>query len=72
MTQFGLEPIKPTVIKVKRGRPKKVRRKGLDEDENFFTNEGVNIISNKENMVMTCKKCGKIGHNRRTCGRRSG
>ncbi|KAH7850022.1 hypothetical protein Vadar_026624 [Vaccinium darrowii] len=50
----------PPDVEKKFGRPKKARRRELEEptDPTKFGRKGIK---------MTCKLCGKVGHNKRTC-----
>ncbi|KAL0308477.1 UNVERIFIED_CONTAM: hypothetical protein Sradi_5790000 [Sesamum radiatum] len=54
----SFEPFKPPHMKKKRGRPKKLRRKGPDELQSTSTRKG---------LTHTCSKCLKIGHNKESC-----
>ncbi|KAL0375734.1 UNVERIFIED_CONTAM: hypothetical protein Scaly_0691000 [Sesamum calycinum] len=52
------EPLKPPKIKTKRGRPKKLRRRGPNEMQTTSTRKG---------LTHTCTKCLGKGHNKRNC-----
>ncbi|KAL0347673.1 UNVERIFIED_CONTAM: hypothetical protein Scaly_1783300 [Sesamum calycinum] len=54
----SFEPFKPPHMKKKRGRPKKLRRKGPDELQSTSTRKG---------LTHTCSKCLKTGHNKESC-----
>ncbi|KAH7663359.1 Retroviral ribonuclease H protein [Dioscorea alata] len=56
-----MEPILPPLLRRPPGRPHKSRRK--EEDE---VNASRSKIT-KSGVQMTCRKCGKTGHNVRTC-----
>ncbi|KAK8567073.1 hypothetical protein V6N13_110151 [Hibiscus sabdariffa] len=56
----GMEPILPPVLRRPVGRPNKKRR--LERDEVPTTGK-----VSKKGSKMTCTKCGKTGHNIRTC-----
>ncbi|KAK4387758.1 hypothetical protein Sango_2382400 [Sesamum angolense] len=56
--QTGYEPLKPPKIKTKRGRPKKLRRKGPNEMQTTSTRKG---------LTHTYTKCLGKGHNKRNC-----
>ncbi|KAH7844045.1 hypothetical protein Vadar_023666 [Vaccinium darrowii] len=57
----GKPPIQPPEFKRQTGRPRKSRRREADESrKNPFKLSRVGV-------KMTCKKCGKQGHNKRTC-----
>ncbi|KAL4333847.1 hypothetical protein GQ457_07G010930 [Hibiscus cannabinus] len=55
-------PILPPVIRRPVGRPQKNRRKEADE---ILT--ATERMSKRGVVQMTCRKCGNIGHNRRSC-----
>lgn len=48
------------IVRVASGRPKRVRRKGLDEPRNPY-------CMRKGGVIMRCTKCKWVGHNTRTC-----
>ena len=50
----------PPVMRRAPGRPKKARNKRNDESTNTFK-----LLRQSKSVV--CKKCGKIGHNKRIC-----
>ncbi|XP_073136524.1 uncharacterized protein [Henckelia pumila] len=52
------EPLQPPPIVKAKGRPKKKRRKGVDENEGSLTRRG---------LTHTCYKCLQQGHNKKTC-----
>lgn len=54
------EQLLPPVFKKKTGRPRKVRKKGLDE---------INIDGKltRKGLIMSCSNCGDITHNTRRC-----
>ncbi|KAL0391147.1 UNVERIFIED_CONTAM: hypothetical protein Scaly_0471800 [Sesamum calycinum] len=56
--QTGYEPLKPPKFKTKRGRPKKLRRRGPNEMQTTSTRKG---------LTHTCTKCLGKGHNKRNC-----
>ncbi|MBA0662191.1 hypothetical protein Goklo_006369, partial [Gossypium klotzschianum] len=56
-----MEPILPPMIKRPLGRPKQTRRKEVDEARK----SGPKL--NKTRQQASCTKCGKLGHNTRTC-----
>ncbi|KAL0320322.1 UNVERIFIED_CONTAM: hypothetical protein Sradi_5293700 [Sesamum radiatum] len=53
-----IQPLQPPKMKIKRGRPQKLRRKGSDELQNTSTRKG---------LTHTCKNCFQVGHNKHTC-----
>ncbi|KAL2244088.1 UNVERIFIED_CONTAM: hypothetical protein Sindi_0526800 [Sesamum indicum] len=55
----SFQPFKPPKIKKKRGRPKKLRRKG--------PNELQSNTSTRKGLTHTCSKCLQIGHNKGSC-----
>lgn len=55
--------VPPSPVRVKRGRKKKNRRKEPEELEEY-TRKGK---LGKKGTIMTCSKCGRKDHNRRTC-----
>ncbi|KAL0345441.1 UNVERIFIED_CONTAM: hypothetical protein Sradi_4375400, partial [Sesamum radiatum] len=55
----SFEPFKPPKIKKKRGRPKKLRRKGPNELESEK--------STRKGLTHVCSKCHQVGHNKGTC-----
>ena len=60
-TKSGLAPIIPPNHHKQLGRPKKVRRREADEPSN--SSQKMRRLF----AVMTCTKCGREGHNVRTC-----
>ncbi|KAL0413507.1 UNVERIFIED_CONTAM: hypothetical protein Sradi_1552400 [Sesamum radiatum] len=56
--QTPYEPLKAPQLKKKRGRPKKLRRRGPDELQNTSTRRG---------LTHTCGNCLQIGHNKHSC-----
>jgi hypothetical protein len=61
--RIGQDKMDPPVVKAVPGRPKKVRRRGLDEPRNpYFIRKG--------GVIMRCSKCKSVGHNTRTCPKR--
>ncbi|KAK8595240.1 hypothetical protein V6N13_123120 [Hibiscus sabdariffa] len=54
-------PILPPILKRPPGRPKKNRREEADERDDHSAKVG------KKGIKMTCTKCGRVGHNVRTC-----
>ncbi|KAL0383062.1 UNVERIFIED_CONTAM: hypothetical protein Scaly_0593500 [Sesamum calycinum] len=54
----SFEPFKPPHMKKKRGRPKKLRRKGPDEFQSTSIRKG---------LTHTCSKCLKTCHNKEGC-----
>ncbi|KAH7866063.1 hypothetical protein Vadar_015026 [Vaccinium darrowii] len=54
-----LGPIPPNVKK-QAGRPKQLRKRGNDEP-------GDSTKLKRRNTTTTCSKCGKLGHNKRSC-----
>lgn len=61
----GKPPLKPPCYKKQAGRPKKVRAR--DSNEPKKPPNPTKLI--RFDVTITCKKCGKEGHNSRTCGR---
>ncbi|KAL0419922.1 UNVERIFIED_CONTAM: hypothetical protein Sradi_1405700 [Sesamum radiatum] len=55
----SFEPFKPPKIKKKRGRPKKLRRKGPSELESKR--------STRKGLTHVCSKCLQVGHNKGSC-----
>ena len=56
------EPIEPPISKKQKGRPKKLRRRGIDE------NDPLEIVKvTRQGYDVTCGNCGKKGHNARGC-----
>ncbi|KAL2231732.1 UNVERIFIED_CONTAM: hypothetical protein Sindi_1767600 [Sesamum indicum] len=56
--QTTYEPLKPPKVKTKRGRPKRLRRRGPDEVQSTSTRKG---------LTHTCSNCLERGHNKETC-----
>jgi hypothetical protein len=56
------DPMQPPIPKPQRGRPKKLRRKGIDETE---PDESVKVT--RKGYDVCCGNCGKKCHNARTC-----
>ncbi|KAG5546978.1 hypothetical protein RHGRI_012869 [Rhododendron griersonianum] len=58
--ETGFQPLNPPNSKRGSGRPKKLRRRTVDEprDPNKVTRRGLNV---------TCAKCMQFGHNKRSC-----
>ncbi|KAH7855207.1 hypothetical protein Vadar_022329 [Vaccinium darrowii] len=56
----GLPPILPPPQRRPTGRPKKLRRREPDEP-----NKGVKL--RRSGTTVVCKRCGRTGHNKRTC-----
>ncbi|XP_073129065.1 uncharacterized protein [Henckelia pumila] len=52
------EPLGPPEVKIRAGRPKKKRKKGIDEVQKTSTRQG---------LTHTCSNCLKIGHNKASC-----
>ncbi|KAL0458822.1 UNVERIFIED_CONTAM: hypothetical protein Slati_0509400 [Sesamum latifolium] len=55
----NFEPFKPPKIKKKKGRPKKLRRKG--------PNELQSNASTRKGLTHTCNRCLQTGHNKHSC-----
>lgn len=53
-------PPLPPEMEKQRSRPKDKRIRDKDENVNLFR-------SSKNNVIMTCRRCGQPGHNMRTC-----
>ncbi|KAL8555094.1 hypothetical protein ACS0TY_003046 [Phlomoides rotata] len=58
------EPIKPPPYRKMPGRPKKMRKRGLDEDP-----RRPNKLS-KQGIQITCSVCGVVGHNKLGCNKK--
>lgn len=58
----GAEPIEPPIIRKQRGRPKKLRKRGIDEND---PTENINVT--RRGYDITCGNCGQKGHNARSC-----
>ncbi|GKV44483.1 hypothetical protein SLEP1_g51664 [Rubroshorea leprosula] len=56
-----MPPVQPPVIRRAAGRPKKARRKVVDEKEKQPGKMG------RKGVKMRCTLCGNIGHNKRSC-----
>ncbi|XP_057778387.1 uncharacterized protein LOC130997145 [Salvia miltiorrhiza] len=56
-------PVLPPVYQKQPGRPKKIRKRARDEPKK----SGDAKLSKKGKVKMTCRKCGGIDHNKRTC-----
>lgn len=56
----GLPPIQPPPRRRPTGRPKKQRRREADEPK-----KGTKLV--RRGTTVACKRCGRTGHNRRTC-----
>ncbi|KAL3498461.1 hypothetical protein ACH5RR_041193 [Cinchona calisaya] len=58
--ETGEQPIEPSELRRRPGRPRKLRRKGPDEkvDSSVVTRRGT---------VLHCSNCKQAGHNRKTC-----
>lgn len=54
--------IQPPIPKPQRGRPKKLRRRGIDETE---ADESVKVT--RKGYDVYCENCGQKGHNTRSC-----
>ncbi|KAI8572143.1 hypothetical protein RHMOL_Rhmol01G0175700 [Rhododendron molle] len=50
----------PPNVKKQAGRPKKLRKRGLDEPQ-------IGTKLKRRNTTTTCAQCGMLGHNKRTC-----
>ncbi|KAI4310581.1 hypothetical protein MLD38_035550 [Melastoma candidum] len=59
------EPIRPPPYKKLPGRPRKQNRKKSNDEDPKTSQSHLN----RKGLQMTCKLCGNIGHNRRTCRR---
>lgn len=58
--QTGYDPIMPPPMRKQVGRPKKARRRGVDEPKNP-------AAIRKQHEALRCGRCGQYGHNVRTC-----
>ena len=58
--KIGLPPVKPPHLRRPPGRPKKNRVREPDEPK-----AGTKL--GKTGTAKKCKKCGKLGHNKRSC-----
>ncbi|XP_062147322.1 uncharacterized protein LOC133855045 [Alnus glutinosa] len=56
----GQDEVDPPVVRAAPGRPKKLRRRGLDEPRNLH-------CMRKGGVSMRCSKCRAVGYNARTC-----
>jgi hypothetical protein len=57
-----VDPIQPPIPKPQRGRPKKLRRRGIDETK---ADESVKVT--RKGYDVCCGNCGQKGHNARSC-----
>ncbi|KAE8720090.1 hypothetical protein F3Y22_tig00109919pilonHSYRG00056 [Hibiscus syriacus] len=60
--KYGIEQVLPPVDRDMPGRPKKNRRKQKDEPKKVKPGHVSRI-----GLIMTCKRCGGQGHNKRSC-----
>ncbi|XP_022853496.1 uncharacterized protein LOC111374964, partial [Olea europaea var. sylvestris] len=62
--ELGKHPLKSPVKKKQAGRPKKLRKRSQTEPP-------TGIKMTQTGMQMTCRRCGEVGHNKRTCTART-
>ena len=60
-SKTGLPPIVPPKYHKQPGRPKRVRRREVDEPSN------ASVKMRRMFTIISCTKCGRDGHNVRTC-----
>ncbi|XP_022862995.1 uncharacterized protein LOC111383152 [Olea europaea var. sylvestris] len=63
----GLDPLNPPLYTKKAKRRKKARRKEDSKGMGSSSNEKASSNASRMGLKIKCKKCGQIGHNKRTC-----